>query len=431
MRRAGFVGLLTAETISVLGTRMSAVAVPWLVLVTTGSATRTGIVAFAEMLPYVLVCAGGGPLIDRFGARRTSVWMDAISVVGVGAIPLLYWSGGLSFGALVALVVGLGTARGLGDTSKQVLFPSVVTAAGVNLNRAASIHDGLNRLSAVIGAPLAGVLIAVTDAPAVLLVDAVSFGVAAIVVATTVSVVGRSTEVREGSYKRRLADGVAYVGRDRLMLGLMAMLFVTNLLDQAYGAVYLPVWAKEVYGSALAIGLVSAALAIGAVAGNLAYTALSTRLPRWAPFTVGFLIGGAPRFVALAVDSPLWTILSVSFAAGVGISVVNPILMAVVYERVPEHMRARVFGLATALAWAGIPLGGLFGGLLVGGAGLRIALLVAGLAYLGATLLPLTGRTWREMDRRPSPPVQPDVEDAERGDAGRGGTQDRAAEAYR
>ena len=63
--RRPLVGLLTGATISIFGTRMSALALPWFVLVTTGSVTRTGLVAFAEMTPYVLVGAVGGPFVDR------------------------------------------------------------------------------------------------------------------------------------------------------------------------------------------------------------------------------------------------------------------------------------------------------------------------------------------------------------------------------
>ena len=132
-RRAGFAGLMTAEAISLFGSRMTFVALPWLVLVETGSATRTGVVAFVEMLPYVVACAAGGPLIDRVGPRTASIVMDAASVVAVGAIPLLYRAGGLGFGALVLLVGVAGLVRGLGDTAKGVVFPAVVARAGVDL----------------------------------------------------------------------------------------------------------------------------------------------------------------------------------------------------------------------------------------------------------------------------------------------------------
>jgi predicted MFS family arabinose efflux permease len=430
-RRAGFAGLIAAETISLFGTRMTAVAIPWLVLVTTGSAIRTGVVGFAEMLPYVLVCAAGGPLIDRVGPRRMSIAMDLASAVVVGAIPLLYWSGRLDFGPLVVLVAVAGTMRGLGDTSKRVVFPATVATGGIDLTRATSIQDGVARLANLLGAPAAGLMIVATDAPTVLLVDAVSFAAAALMVSALVArVAAPKTDPGDAvPYLRQLRDGIGYVRRDRLVLGLLVMLFVTNLLDQAYGTVFVPVWAKEVFGSPVGIGLVVAAFGAGAVVGNLVYTAVSPRLPRWAPYTFGFIIAGMPRYAVLATDSPLWMVLGVSAVGGLAIAAVNPILGAVMYERVPARLQARVLGLSMALAWAGIPLGGLFGGLLADGAGLRVALVVTAVVYLGATLLPLTGRVWREMDLA-SPPAEAGAEHGQRGGAGRRGPQDGGAQAH-
>jgi MFS family permease len=413
-RRAGFAGLMTAEAISLFGSRMTFVALPWLVLVETGSATLTGVVAFAEMLPYVVACAAGGPLIDRVGARRASIVMDGASLAVIGAIPLLYGAGRLGFGALAALVGVAGLMRGLGDTAKQVVFPAVVERAGVDLTRATSLEDGLSRATTLIGAPLAGVLVAVTDAPTVLLIDAASFGVAAVLVAAFVPrVIASPTSTADdqesgGSYAGQLREGISFVLRDRLVLAIVLMLFVTNLLDQAYGAVFVPVWAKDFFGSPVGIGLVSAGFAVGAVAGNIAYTILAPRLSRFAPFAFGFLLGGAPRFITLALDAPMWSILAVAATAGFGIAVVNPILGAVSYERIPPRLRARVLGLSQALAWAGIPIGGVLGGWLTDTAGLRTAMLAAGLVYLVATLLPFTRSYWRDMDRRPAPADGPD-----------------------
>jgi len=265
-----------------------------------------------------------------------------------------------------------------------------------------------------VGAPLAGVLVALTDAPTVLVIDAASFGVAAILIAAFVpgSVAASTKPVEEpepaGSYLGQLRQGIAFVRRDRLVMAIMLMLFVTNLLDQAYGSVLVPVWAKEVFGSPVGIGLLSAAFAVGAVSGNIAYTILAPRLPRFAPYAVGFFLGGAPRFLVLALDSPMWSILAIALIAGLGISAVNPILSAVSYERIPARLQARVLGLSHALAWAGIPIGGVLGGWLADTVGLRTALLGAGLVYLAATLMPFVGRYWREMDRRPAPAAVPE-----------------------
>jgi hypothetical protein len=314
---------------------------------------------------------------------------------------------------LVALVAVAGLLRGLGDSGKRLIFPQVARHSGTDLTRATAVQDGVSRGATLIGAPLAGVLIAGLGAPGVLVLDAVSFAVAAVLVA---ALVPGLTAPRTGSapadnapadnaprepYLAQLRAGVAWVRRDPLILGTMVMLFITNLIDQAQGAVFVPVWARE-FGTPMVLGLVSGSFALGAVLGNLVYAAVAPRLPRWAPFAIGFLIGGCPRLFALALDAPLWSIIAISVTAGVSLSTVNPILGAVYYERIPATMQARVLGLSVALAWAGIPIGSLLGGWLVDSAGLRTALLISAGGYLLATLMPFVGRHWRAMDDRPA-----------------------------
>ena len=69
-------GWLTAEAVSLTGTRVSMLALPYFVLVTTDSPLKTGLVALAEMLPLVLLKVLGGPIIDRVGPRRVSISCD-------------------------------------------------------------------------------------------------------------------------------------------------------------------------------------------------------------------------------------------------------------------------------------------------------------------------------------------------------------------
>jgi MFS family permease len=424
LRRRGLIGVLAAETISRIGTRMSMVALPWFVLVLTGSPARTGLVAFAEMGPYVVACAFGGPLLDRIGVRRSSIAADAASAVVVVAIPLLYRDGGLGFGTLLALVALAGVLRGLGDTAKQAVFPQTVALSGVDLTRAASLHDGLSRLAGLLGAPVAGLLIAAFDAPTVLLIDAATFAAGAVLVGLLVPAptadradgdhadgdyADRDRADREPAprepYLSALRAGWQFLRGDRLLLAISLMLVATNLFDQAFSGVLAPVWARDVAGTAVALGLLSGAFSVGAVLGNVVFTAVAPRAPRWAVFSIGFLIAGAPKWVVTALVPELWVVYAVSFLGGLGAAALNPILGAVMYERVPGPLHARVFGMSLALSWAGIPLGGLAGGFLVQWIGLTPALLVFGALYFAATLLPFVDPAWRRLDDRPATPV--------------------------
>jgi MFS family permease len=397
--------LLVAQAVSLTGSRISFLAVPWLVLETTGSAATTGLVAFAEMLPYVLACALGGPVIDLRGPRRMSIGADVGSVAVVSVVPLLYGIGLLPLGALLAVIAVAGALRGFGDTAKRTLFPLTVEASGVDMTRATGLHDGVDRLTYLLGGALGGLLIAWLGPADVLLVDAATFAVAAVIVGARVGVgvadAAGTGEERE-PYGAALLAGFRYVRRDRLLVAVGVAVLASNLLDQAHFGVFVPVWVHDVAHSPSALGLVFAAFGLGAVVGNVVFTALAPRLPRLATFSLCFLLGGSPHILVMASSGSVAVVAATQVVTGVLGAAINPTLAAIVYERIPRHLQARVLGLLRAVAWAGIPLGGLLGGVLVEGLGLRAALWLVGGLYFLVTLLPFVMPAWREIDERPS-----------------------------
>lgn len=402
--RRPLAGLLGAVGISTLGTRMSLLAIPWLVLTSTGSATLTGLVAFAEMAPYVAVQALGGPAIDRLGAWRTSIGTDIVAALFMGAVPVLWTLHALPIGALAGLVAIAGTARGAGDAARNVLVPGVNELAAGRIDRASGLYDGVIRLATLIGLPFAGLLVSIMPAADVLAIDAVTFGLSAVVVAMLVPVAAQPLRHHEredpAPYLASLGEGFRYLLGDRLLVAIAAMVLVTNFVDQAGGAVLIPVWAHDIMHSSVALGLVGGVFALGAVAGNAVTTWLAPRLPRRATYAIGFLVTGAPRYVALALIGSLSPVLAVIFFSGLGAGGINPIVGAIEYERVPRHLQARVLGAVGASAWVGIPFGSLAGGLVVSFVGVRVALVSAAIVYGFATLPPFLFPIWRQMDAR-------------------------------
>lgn len=405
-RRAPLYGWLTAELVSLCGTRLSMIAIPWLVLTTTDSASLTGLVAFAEMTPYVLARAGSGPLIDRVGGRRVAVLADAISMVLVGLVPVLHGIDALPLPVLLTLVALLGLARGPSDAAKHAMVPDIVDAAAVPMERVTGLASTAERLASTAGAALAGVLVAAVGPANALLLDAASFGVAGLVIALTAPRHASTPDDDPDaalSYAARLRSGWDFLRRDKVLVGITVMLAITNLLDLAYTTVLVPVWAKDSGYGAETIGLLFGVFSAASAAGAVLAATIGHRLPRFLTYLVAFLVTGAPRFVILAVDSPVWAVLAVAVAAGFASGFLNPILGAVVFERVPRPLMGRVTSLTTSLCWVGMPLGGVVGGLLITAAGLAPALLVCGGAYFLATMLPAVRPEWREIDRRPPP----------------------------
>ncbi|NJC82884.1 MFS transporter [Planosporangium mesophilum] len=177
---------------------------------------------------------------------------------------------------------------------------------------------------------------------------------------------------------------------------------MTNLLDQGLIEVMLPVWVRDEVGSAGALGVIVGVGGLGAVLGNLVGAWLGPRVSRRTLYTVGFILGGAPRFFVLAMTGALTPVLAVVGVAEVFAGSLNAVIGATAYERIPEELRARVLGTVKASAWIGIPFGALLGGYAVETLGVRAALLVFGAAYLLTTLAPVVFPAWRQL-RRPDP----------------------------
>ncbi|MER8018261.1 MFS transporter [Streptomyces griseoluteus] len=403
-------GVLAALLVAHSGTRISAIAIPWFVLVTTGSATQTGLVAFCEMGPYVVVKAFAGPPVDRIGPRRISWIADVVSATAALLIPLLHAEGLLSFGGLLALVAVIGTVRSPGDLAKDVMIPQAAELSRVPLERATGLQGVFDRLAGTVGPAAGGALVGVVGPMVGLCVNAACFALGSLIIAVALPKgMGRpqkhSVEEEkagadtQGGYWHSLRQGFAFLRGQPILLALYAMLGVTNLLDAAYVAVLVPVWAaRSGYGPAT-IGLVLASFSVTATVGSLVAAAVAHRLRRRPVFFLGWLVTGAPRFLILTADVPLWCVAVVIGLGGLGGGFINPIIGAVTYERIPPDMMGRAQGIGDAITWAGIPLGGLLAGAVVAGTGLVPALLIAGSVYFLTTNLTGLRPEWREMDR--------------------------------
>ncbi|MFE3739356.1 MFS transporter [Streptomyces sp. NPDC059134] len=403
-----FFATLAANTVSIAGSSLTLIGVPWFVLQTTGSAADAGIVAFCATLPVVVSAIVGGPVIDRLGRRRVSVVSDLVCGLAVAAIPLLHYAGALEFWMLCALMAVSGLVHTPGLTARYVLLPDLAERAGTTLPRAASLYDAVSRGARMTGAALAGLLIAVAGAETVLLLDAVTFAGSAALIATGLRGVAsaqpqRLAPVSLTTYRTELREGYAFLVRARLLLGITLMVMVTNGLDQGWSSVLLPVHARDELGGPADLGLLTAVFGGAALLGALLYGAYGERFPRRAVFAGAFLLCGAPRFVVAALTDGTVPLAVTMAAGGFAAGVLNPILTTVIYERVPDALRSRVSSVTTAGVELTMPLGGLAAGLLVERAGPGHALLAVGGVYLLATLSPLLFPVWRSMERPPDP----------------------------
>ncbi len=402
--RLPLIALLTANTVSMVGNVFTSLSVPWFVLVTTGSVTKTGLTGAVTALSFAASFFGGA-LVDRLGFKRVAVATDLASGIAVALIPLLYHTIGLAYGQLLALVFMRALFNTPGGTARSGLLPDLITLAGVSRERANGANQSLLNGAELAGTAGVGVLIALIGASNMLWLDGVSFlfsaAMVALIVPASMHVAVARPRRKRGTYVRELAEGWHFLLHDRLLWTLRLTAMSVNFFGAAMDSVLLPVYAKQVYRSSVSLGLLFAGFSVGTLASTLLYTALAPRLSRRVAFVSGIVLIGVP-FLLLALHLPLWVAVIALFAVGMTIGPVGPIFMGVQQERVPVALRGRVFGAGQALGNIATPVGALVAGYLVAALGLRGAIVVMAVFLIGTGVWVASNRILHDMDRKSS-----------------------------
>lgn len=389
--RLAIPALVAVSAISSIGNNLTSIAIPWFVYVTTGSATQTGLVAFAGLLPIAIGGILGGAIIDRLGFKQSSIISDIASGLTVSMIPTLYLLDVLEFWHLLVLAFLGALLDSPGATARSAMVPRLARKVAMPLERANSAIQLSNFGGQVIGPAIAGALIGLVGAASVLYFDSAAFAISAIVIALVVAYPRRQDpgEVSEsddprGSIMTDAMDGLRYIARDPFIRALLSISIFANFLFSPMFAVILPIYVKEQFDSATALGLLAASFGVGSVAGTIFYGVFGSKLPRYPIYA-----GGATLLMTGMWILPISPSLIISIAggliAGFSLGPINILSSVALQERVPESMLGRVFG-ALGLTQLAAPLGVLLAGLAVDAIGIRPTMVVIA---AGVTLIAL------------------------------------------
>ena len=340
LRQRPLVALLAAEVISTTGAQMTWLALPWFVLVTTHSATQATYVVAAEVIGLALLGLPGGRLLGRIGARRTMMFCDGVRAPLMTVIPVLHWSGGLSFPVLVAVAFALGALTAPNFAAQKVIVPELLGEDEQQVTEANALFQAATRTTLLAGPALAGALIGLIGATSVLLVDAATYAVSLALVAAFVP--HRPPVVQEAEH-RSLRAGLGFIARDRL-LRVWWPTFAVG--DAAWTAFFItvPVLVLARFGhEPLIAGGLVASFGIGAVIGNaISFRFLTRRFEGLAVISVCALGQAAPLWL-LWLPLPAVALSVLIVASGVTNGLVNPSLHAITTLRVPVPLRPNVF----------------------------------------------------------------------------------------
>jgi predicted MFS family arabinose efflux permease len=391
--------LVAAEVVSVLGTRMTYLALPWFVLVTTGSPGKMSLVLAAELAPMAVLGIPSGALVQRIGSRNTMLLADFARAPILVSIPLLHAADALSFPLLLGMVALLGCFMPPYSASQRTILPELVGEDERTMAQANSLIEGGAAFAALIGPALAGLLIPFIGAPNVLYVDAATYVVAFLLV--LVFVPRRKPVV--GAQPGGVLDGVRFVLRDTLLAPIAAIVVAFGFLAAGMSA-GLPVYAfSEFDGSSRIAGLFYAALGAGAVVGSvLAVLALRKISPLR---LAGLAILAFVMPVWVLPFLPPWPIVTAAlFVAMLFTPLINGPFFAVLTSRTPDALRPKVMTAVISINTLAAPLGFLAAGQVLERWGVAsLFTMVAVGMTLAAFSFSAIALRFRELDLAPEP----------------------------
>ncbi|WP_165845350.1 MFS transporter [Streptacidiphilus pinicola] len=356
-----YLGWWAGNTLSALGTSVSTIAFPLLVLASTGSVGKAGLIGSANLLGVVATALWGGALADRVSRRAIltvgplaqAAALAVVAVLARGhhpALPPLVAASLLS-GLLSGVVLGASTPA----LARIVPKEQLATANGQAMSR--------DMLAQLLGAPLGGVLFGLARwVP--FGADALSFVFAALGALNIRRPLGpdRDADAPRTSLLQDVGAGLRFVRRQPFLRFVVVMASVLNMVAQAFMLLLIALVGHR-GGGATAVGLVSATTVAGGFVGSLVAPAIVRRFrPRTllcaavSVFTVGLAV--------TALVPQVWEIAVVVCLTQVATVPVNVVLMTYVMRLVPDRLLGRVaavnrFG-AYALEWCGPLLAGLF-----------------------------------------------------------------------
>ncbi len=397
VKKTAVSALVAAETISVLGTRMTYLALPWFVLVTTGSASKMSLVLAAEILPMAVLGVPSGALVQRLGSRTTMLVADFARAPILASIPLLHAAGILDFGLLLAIVALLGAFAPPYFAAQRTILPELVGEDETRMSQANSSIEGGNALAALIGPALAGVLIPLIGAPNVLYVDAATYLVAFLLVLVFVP----RRKAITGAARKGVLAGLRFLASDRLLGPLAATVTAFGFLGAGMSA-GLPFYAYDQFdGRSWIAGLFYAALGAGAVVGSVLAVFFVKKVPPLRLAAFGILAFSVPLWVLPFL--PPWPVVFVAlFLATLFTPLVNGPTLGVMTSRTPPELRPKVMTAAISANTVAAPLGFLVAGQVLERWGVvpLFTAVVLGMTWMAIVFAAIT---WRYSDSEPLP----------------------------
>lgn len=377
-RHADFRRLFAGDTASQFGVFVGNTAVPLLAAVTLAATPfEMGLLTAAETLAFLLIGLPAGVWVDRMRRRRVMLTADFTRAALLLSVPVAWWAGVLTLAQLLVVVLFVGIATMFFDIAYQSYLPSLVGRE--HLLEGNAKLQAVQSTAQIAGPSAAGVLVQLVTAANTVLVTGLGFVTSALCL---LRIRAEEPAPRRDGHARllpQIAEGLRFVFSDKPLRAIVGTTATANFFNGAFMAVYVLFLTRTVGLPPAAVGALMAVGGAGGILGAVCSGAVTRRVGQSRAIWLVPLVT-APGYLLVPLAAPDWRLGLSGFGlvvSGFGIIIYNIAQVSYRQAICPDRLLGRMNASVRFVVWGTIPLGGLLGGALGEGLGLRGAMWVA------------------------------------------------------
>ena len=373
---------------SVLAQNMEGVAQGWLVLELTNSPLLLGLTGLAFAAPTIALTLLGGVIADRADRRRIMIFSQGAAAVNFFLLATLIVTGWIALWHVMGLAFLSGCVRAFDRPSRMALLPQMVPKE--DIANAVAVGGTIWQLNRLVGPALAGMLIYLIGIGPTYYF---CFGASLIAVLLWLGIrlTSQATAPSAGGVVQHMMEGLNFIRHNEIYFIFIGLIFFNSAFGMSY-LILMPVFARNVLDvGSQGFGFLQSVGGAGALAGVMAVAWFSHSRGKGVQALFGAL-GFGVLLIAFAISKSYALSLALAFALGTASQFYMTTISTVLQVNLPNELRGRVMGIY-GLAWELMPVGGMIAGAIAEFAGAPIAVgfggfMVAGMALLIAIFYP-------------------------------------------
>ncbi len=352
-RHRNFSLLWTGQLVSLTGSWMQGLSLPWLIFTLTGSKLLLGVVAAAGMLPALIVTLPSGVIADRFSKRKIVIITQSILMAQALALSALTFTHTIQVWHIIVLATFAGFANAMDMPTRQAMVVELVGKE--DLANAIALNSSMFNLTRIAGPFVGGIVLAVVGPAWCFLINAITYVAAIVGLLLMKNVKALFQADKDESMFKQIGEGFNYVWGTPLMRNMIMMTAIHSVFWASY-AIFFPVFAIRIFKvGATGQGIMSAAVGVGALTAALTVSSLGHLFQQKTIVFAGSFLAPVGLLV-FSLSSNFYMALGSLVAVGMGMMMFMASSNTILQVKAPPSLAGRVMSLrALVLLGMGAP----------------------------------------------------------------------------